>query len=458
MNKFVSVSSLFFAFLLFFLTPQVFPQVIDSFDDGDFTSNPTWSGTDSTWIIVTNSDVAVSANNSYTLRLNKLAAVADTQYLSTQRTASWGTSQSWSFWLGRRAQAASDPNHSIVWLWANESNLRSATVDGYRIRFGDNSGQAGFGTNDDEVIVQRVDNGVATNILISSGAVPNGLTDIGFRVRVTRTSGSVWTLYTDTLPTASGTGAVATDVPTAANTQVNQGSVTDATYTDFSNGYFGFMAIHSSGPDARKGAEFDQFFFEANSDAPLPIQLASYTASLLRDDEVEIEWKTVSEKNNYGFEVHRKRGDFGEWSTIAFVEGHGTTLAPHSYSYVDRAVPFGKYFYRIKQIDLDGKSETFPEMEVNVGVGPDKLVLAQNYPNPFNPSTVIEFAIPQSDFVSVRVYNLLGQEVANVFEGNVEGGRIYSARFEASTLPSGLYFYTLRTTTKTVTKRMVVMK
>jgi hypothetical protein len=83
-------------------------------------------------------------------------------------------------------------------------------------------------------------------------------------------------------------------------------------------------------------------------------------------------------------------------------------------------------------------------MAVTVGVVPEKLTLAQNYPNPFNPSTTIEFVVPQSGHTTMKVYNILGQEVATLFEGNAEVGRINGARFDASNLPSGLYFYTLR--------------
>lgn len=244
-------------------------RIIDTFFDANFSANPTWSGTTSTWSVVTNSDVAAGATNSNTLRLNVTSAVAGTQYLSTQRTFSWGTSQSWSFWLGRRNQAATNANHSIVWLWANEANLLSSTVDGYRIRFGDDSGG-------DNIVLQSVTDGVATDIITSSGTVPNGLLDIGFMVRVTRTSGSVWTVFTSTLPTVNGAGAIATALPTAANTTVNQGSVTNSTYTNFTNGYFGLMAVHSSAADPRAGAEFDQLYFDTSSSSPLgkPVVIA----------------------------------------------------------------------------------------------------------------------------------------------------------------------------------------
>jgi hypothetical protein len=190
----------------------------------------------------------------------------------------------------------------------------------------------------------------------------------------------------------------------------------------------------------------------------LPIQLASFSASVVRDNDVEVVWKTVSETNNYGFEIYRRRGETGEWTKIGFIEGHGTTLAPQSYSYADAGLSLGKYYYRIKQVDLDGKSETFPEMSVSVGVGPGKFILAQNYPNPFNPSTQIEFVAPQSGYASVKVYNLLGQEVATAFAGNAEAGKINTARFDASNLPSGIYYYRLKSAGKVETKRMVLMK
>jgi hypothetical protein len=186
--------------------------------------------------------------------------------------------------------------------------------------------------------------------------------------------------------------------------------------------------------------------------------MASSAANVVRDNDVEVSWRTVSETNNYGFEVQRKRGDAGEWMKIAFVEGHGTTLAAQAYSYVDRELSFGQYYYRIKQVDLDGKSQTFPEMKVTVGAEADKVVLAQNYPNPFNPSTVIEFVVPMSGHATMTVYNVLGQEVASLFEGNAEAGKIQTARFNASNLPSGIYFYTLRSAGKVETKRMLLMK
>jgi hypothetical protein len=191
---------------------------------------------------------------------------------------------------------------------------------------------------------------------------------------------------------------------------------------------------------------------------PLPIQLASFTATLIRDNDVEVAWKTVSETNNYGFEVYRRRNEKRDWERLGFAEGHGTTLAPQVYSYIDKSVGFGNYYYQIKQIDLDGTSKTYPEVQVSVGVEPGKFFLAQNYPNPFNPNTVIEFVVPKSGFATMKVYNVLGQEVATVFNGNAEAGKINAARFDASSLPSGVYFYQIVAGSFVDTKKMLLIR
>jgi hypothetical protein len=228
---------------------------------------------------------------------------------------------------------------------------------------------------------------------------------------------------------------------------------------DINSANFGVaLSVHNSSSFASHTAYVDYIQITVTYEAPLPIQMASFAANVVRDNQVEVAWRTVSETNNYGFEIYRKRGDAGDWAKIGFVQGHGTTLAPQSYTYVDAGLSFGKYYYQIKQIDLDGKSETFPAMAVTVGVAPETMVLAQNYPNPFNPSTLIEFVVPMSGHATMKVYNVLGQEVATLFDGSAQAGTINTARFSAANLPSGLYFYTLRSAGQTETKRMLLTK
>jgi hypothetical protein len=195
----------------------------------------------------------------------------------------------------------------------------------------------------------------------------------------------------------------------------------------------------------------------SGSSVPLPIQLASFSASVIRDKDVEVTWKTVSETNNYGFEIQRKRGTTGAWKKLGFVPAHGTTLDEQSYAYLDRSVTFGKYFYRIAQIDLDGKSKTFPEIEVIAGVNPSQFLLAQNYPNPFNPSSTIEYALPKPSYVTLRIYDMLGRLVQTLVDETQEAG-LYQVQLNASGFASGVYFYRLTAGSFVDVKKLVLVR
>ncbi len=88
---------------------------------------------------------------------------------------------------------------------------------------------------------------------------------------------------------------------------------------------------------------------------------------------------------------------------------------------------------------------------------PDKFYLEQNYPNPFNPNTVISFQLPAAGFVKLKVFDLLGREVANLVNENLSAGS-YKYDFNASSLPSGIYFYKLETDNFSETRKMVLVK
>lgn len=88
---------------------------------------------------------------------------------------------------------------------------------------------------------------------------------------------------------------------------------------------------------------------------------------------------------------------------------------------------------------------------------PSEFELAQNYPNPFNPSTLIEFALPQGSQVQLTVYNVLGQEVQTLVNGYLAAG-VHRVAFEASALPSGIYFYRLTYEGGVQTRKMTLVK
>ncbi|MCX6166267.1 MAG: T9SS type A sorting domain-containing protein, partial [Ignavibacteriae bacterium] len=81
----------------------------------------------------------------------------------------------------------------------------------------------------------------------------------------------------------------------------------------------------------------------------------------------------------------------------------------------------------------------------------------QNYPNPFNPNTIIRFQIKDSRFVTLKVYDMLGKEVATLVNEKLAAGT-YEATFDASQYTSGVYFYRLQTENFTDTKRMILIK
>ena len=107
--------------------------------------------------------------------------------------------------------------------------------------------------------------------------------------------------------------------------------------------------------------------------------------------------------------------------------------------------------------DLNWFPEQITGITSNTNVIPTKFNLSQNYPNPFNPSTIINYSIPESGNISLKIYNILGQEVATVFKGFQKSGA-YTATFDASKFASGVYFYRLQAGQFIETKKMILLK
>jgi hypothetical protein len=192
----------------------------------------------------------------------------------------------------------------------------------------------------------------------------------------------------------------------------------------------------------------------------LPVELSSFTAKVLKSGGVKLDWRTETEVSNYGFEVQKSedRSQESEWKTIGFVEGHGNSNSPKDYSFTDNGAGYGKYSYRLKQIDTDGQFEYSKVIEVDAGQIPGGFVLEQNYPNPFNPSTTIKFALAETQTAKLIIFDVLGNEVTVPFNGTAEGGKIYETEFDAANLSSGIYFYRLETKSRTENRKMLLLK
>jgi len=202
---------------------------------------------------------------------------------------------------------------------------------------------------------------------------------------------------------------------------------------------------------------YNQFEFSDRSNyatilVVVPVELVSFSYVIRSQKDVELSWITATETNNQGFEILRfAQNDKNGWSKVGFVPGHGTTTETSFYSFIDKGLSGGKYFYRLKQIDYDGSFEFSNVIEVEIG-SPDEFFLSQNYPNPFNPTTKIKFTIPSNvngemSNVRLKVYDVLGNEIATLVNEEKTAGE-YEVEFnnhsdEGRNLPSGVYFYQL---------------
>lgn len=200
----------------------------------------------------------------------------------------------------------------------------------------------------------------------------------------------------------------------------------------------------------------------------IPVELTSFLAEE-ESKKVVLKWTTATELNNNGFEVQRAANESGEkasWKTIGFVKGKGTSQEQSTYKFIDDNPPFSKILYRLKQVDFDGTFRLYDAVEVNFS-GVTNYTLEQNYPNPFNPSTTIEYALPKSGFASLKVYNLIGEEVVVLFNEFKESGR-YKVEFSVGSfgnpdklnvhLSSGIYYYVLSINGFTQVRKMLLLR
>jgi hypothetical protein len=201
--------------------------------------------------------------------------------------------------------------------------------------------------------------------------------------------------------------------------------------------------------------------FTGGEAGSLPVHLQSLY-STVSGRNVNINWVTISENNNTGFEVMRtsvdKNGIESNYITQGFVKGNGTTTQQKTYSFIDNNLNAGKYKYKLKQIDNNGNFEYF-DLNGFVEIGtPNKYSVSQNYPNPFNPTTKINFELPADSKVTMVIYDISGREVAKVLNNEFKNAGYHTADFNATKLSSGIYFYRLTADNFSVTKKMMLIK
>jgi len=167
----------------------------------------------------------------------------------------------------------------------------------------------------------------------------------------------------------------------------------------------------------------------------VPVELTSFVATT-GSNSVTLNWSTATETNNKGFEIERSFNG-SEFKVIGYKEGNGTTTQVNNYSFVDQNLSAGNYSYRLRQIDYDGTFEYSKVVESSI-IAPATFAMEQNYPNPFNPTTNIKFSLAVDSKVTLKVFNILGQEVATLINNTMAAG-FHSVKFDAKGFQSGIY-------------------
>jgi hypothetical protein len=185
--------------------------------------------------------------------------------------------------------------------------------------------------------------------------------------------------------------------------------------------------------------------------------------AVLDSNQVLLSWNKNTEADFKSYRIYRD-------TTEGFIIDSTKLISEQSDTFFVQVVPKEEInlYYKLTAVDSQG-NESVPSEEAHIEITSTKerpvtissYQLYQNYPNPFNPATTINYQIPKTGFVTLKVYDILGKEIATLVNEQKTQGR-YSVKFDASSaaggLASGVYFYQLRAGDFIQTKKMILLK
>jgi hypothetical protein len=196
-------------------------------------------------------------------------------------------------------------------------------------------------------------------------------------------------------------------------------------------------------------------------DHNLPVELLSFTATDAPEG-VNLDWSTASETRSASFRIERQLQDTEDWTVVGSVNAQGESVARTDYHFVDTNAGAGlTYAYRLISVDLGGQSSELQLVVTShsapAAAAATEFRLIGNYPNPFNPSTHIAFETLDTAPITLQVFDVSGRLVQTLASGTFSAG-VHEATFDASNLPSGIYFARLQGAQINHSIKMVLMK
>jgi len=178
----------------------------------------------------------------------------------------------------------------------------------------------------------------------------------------------------------------------------------------------------------------------AAASCSLPIVLSSFSAEYIDNGEIQLNWETLSELNNSGFEIQQLflDGQYESWTKVGFVEGSGTTNEQKQYSFTAKVAEKGAYRFRLKQLDYNGTFDFSNRVEVFADI-PTALAVFEFYPNPFVHQATIELTVDKRQGVKIELYDQLGRLVRNLFDDVVHREQSLQLQLLPDGLSNGTY-------------------
>ncbi len=183
-----------------------------------------------------------------------------------------------------------------------------------------------------------------------------------------------------------------------------------------------------------------------------PVELTDFQAWQEGNNNVLLKWETASEKNNLGFEIEMKNETDGNFQKIGFLPGKGTSSQKNAYNYLIRNLQDGVWYFRLKQLDIDGNSAYSPVRSVQIKA-PFSVKL---FPNPVRQALNVVVFAEKEGACTFELLNQLGQRFDLLPQEQILQRGHNSLQLDVSVLPAGMYYYVCRSAAGILQGELVV--